>query len=524
MAESDPSIPSSSAPASIGRFEVVRALGKGSMGQVYLAKDPRIERLIALKIVKLEGSPEEVEDRKRRLLLEAKAAGRLIHPQIVTLFEADEEAGILFLAFEHVAGSDLAVRLREGPPLSLSEALRITREAAEGLDYAHSQGVIHRDIKPANLLLDARGRVKIGDFGIAKLADQSTDMTHSGWVVGSPHYFAPEQVRGEKLDGRADLFGLGVVLYEILSRRRPFEGDTLSTLIFQILNAPPPPLPLSGLAALLPLERLLQRLLAKDRSERYATAGELVAALAELDRSLPADLLARPLPAVVPEPGGAADPAAPTMALPATGSSPSAAAGPPASFPASPVRRRSRLSLLAVAGVVAVLVAVWLVPRDRPGPMPATEVAPSSAAQASAPPEPVPSPSEEPAQAAPEPSEPLAEKEAERRREVVRRAETVGPVAPAPSATSERETVLVEVSEAIAFRVEPRAARVLVDGTDRGWVGLYGGLGRGWLRLAPGRYRISLVAPGHRPVEFEVEVAQGAKERRRRIEVRLAKE
>ncbi|HEX4951772.1 MAG TPA: protein kinase [Thermoanaerobaculia bacterium] len=520
---SEPTMPSSSAPAAIGRFEVLRTLGKGAMGQVYLARDPRIERLIALKTVQLEGSPEEIEDRKRRLLLEAKAAGRLIHPRIVTLFEADEEAGILFLAFEHVDGSDLAVRLQESPPFTLGEILRVVREAAEGLDYAHSQGVIHRDIKPANLLLDGRGRVKISDFGIAKLADQSTDMTHSGWVVGSPHYLAPEQVRGEKLDGRADLFGLGVVLYELLSRHRPFEGDTLSTLIYQILNAQPAPIFRSGDPALAPLEMVLGRLMAKDRSERYATAGELVAALAELERSLPAELLARPLAAAVP-PGGGADPAAPTQALPATGPA-TARPEPPATLADGSGGRRWRLPLLLAAGALAVLVAIWLAPREPSAPPPvATPTTPSAPAGS-----PASEPTrelrqEEPAQPVPAPSEPPAQPEPAPRREVESRPGSANrPAAPA-TAPAGKEMVLVEVREAIAFRVEPRTARVLVDGSDRGGVSLYGGLGRGWLRLAPGRHRISLVAPGHRAVDFEVEVAQAAEERRRRIEVRLAKE
>ncbi len=278
----------------IGRYRIVRPLGMGAMGKVYLAEDPRIERLLAIKTVRVEGREGEVEDRKRRLLREAKAAGKLIHPHVVTLFDAGEDGETLFLAFEYVKGSDLSGRLEQGPPFTLAEALRVVRQAAEGLAYAHQQGIVHRDIKPSNILLDERSWVKISDFGIAKMAGQATELTMTGSVVGSPHYLSPEQIRGEDLDGRSDLFSLGVVLYELLSRKRPFEAETLTSLIYQILHQEPPPLAAAQGEIARRLDEIVRRLMAKDKDERFATAGEVASAIAALEQSLPGEVLSVP--------------------------------------------------------------------------------------------------------------------------------------------------------------------------------------------------------------------------------------
>ncbi|MES1211626.1 MAG: serine/threonine-protein kinase, partial [Acidobacteriota bacterium] len=224
----------------VGRYRILGFLGAGAMGEVYLAEDPHIERKLAIKTVRLVGRPNEVDDRKKRLLREARAAGRLLHPNIVTLFDAGEVDGQLFLAFELVEGTDLAGRMETEPPLSLREVLRIVRQVAEALDFAHRQGIVHRDIKPSNILLDRANRVKVADFGIAKVTGQSTELTVAGSVMGSPQYLSPEQIRGDELDGRTDMFSLGVVLYELLSGKRPFEGETITTLVYQILHKEPP--------------------------------------------------------------------------------------------------------------------------------------------------------------------------------------------------------------------------------------------------------------------------------------------
>ena len=280
--------------SSVGRYRIVSFLGAGAMGEVYLAEDPQIDRKLAIKTVRLVGRPQEIEERKKRLLREARAAGRLLHPNIVTLFDAGEAEGLLYLAFELVEGTDLAERLSSGERLSLREALRLVRQAAEALEYAHGQGIVHRDIKPSNILLDRAGRAKVADFGIAKMAGQSTEMTVAGSVMGSPQYLSPEQIRGDDLDGRSDLFSLGVVLYEILSGKRPFAGDTITTLVYQILHKDPPPV--SELRAVPPrLEDLLRRMLAKDREERIATPGEAARELAAIEAELADETLSAPV-------------------------------------------------------------------------------------------------------------------------------------------------------------------------------------------------------------------------------------
>jgi Protein kinase domain len=276
----------------VGRYRILDFLGAGAMGEVYLAEDPHIDRKLALKTVRLVGRPQEVEDRKKRLLREARAAGRLLHPNVVTLFDAGEAEGVLYLAFELVEGTDLASRLEKGP-LSLREVLRIVRQAADALHYAHGQGIVHRDIKPSNILLDPKGRVKVADFGIAKMAGQSTELTVAGSVMGSPQYLSPEQIRGEELDGRSDIFSLGVVLYELLSGSRPFSGETITTLVYQILHKEAPRI--SELRAVPPrLEELLGRMLAKDRDERLATAAEVARELGLIETELSDETLAAP--------------------------------------------------------------------------------------------------------------------------------------------------------------------------------------------------------------------------------------
>jgi len=289
----------------LGRYQIVRRLGAGAMGEVYLAEDPQIGRKLALKTVRMEeGKPKELEERKQRLLREARAAGKLLHPNIVTLFDVGEDGGLLYLAFEWIDGSDLGDRIESGPPLTLADSLAIVRQAAEGLDAAHRQGVIHRDIKPSNLMVTADGRVKVADFGIAKVLDSTSDLTHSGSVVGSPHYLSPEQIRGEALDGRTDIFSLGVLLYELLCRRRPFDGETLTTLVYQILNQEPTPIEARRPDLGPRIEVLVRRMMHKDRDQRFASAADLAAEIAACERELPAELLAKTVGAV-PELSGA---------------------------------------------------------------------------------------------------------------------------------------------------------------------------------------------------------------------------
>ena len=280
----------------LGRYQILRMLGAGAMGEVFLAEDPQIGRRVAIKTVKIEdGRPNEMAERKRRLERESRAAGKLLHPNVVALFDVGEDQGVLYLAFECVEGCDLAQRLEVDPPLTLREAIHFVRQAAEGLDYAHRQGVVHRDIKPSNLLISAAtGTIKVSDFGIAKLKDQTSDLTMTGSVVGSPHYLSPEQIRGDELDGRSDIFSLGVLFYEVLSRRRPFQGETLTTLVYQILHRDPPSIVVDRPELGTRLEGVLQRMLQKDRDERYKTAAEVARDLAICEQEIPASILDGP--------------------------------------------------------------------------------------------------------------------------------------------------------------------------------------------------------------------------------------
>jgi hypothetical protein len=274
------------APGStFGRFQVLRRLGAGAMGEVYLAEDPQIERLVAIKTVRVDPAGQLVDEGLRsRLAREAKAAGQLVHPHVVTLFEAGELDGTLFLAFEYVEGCDLDTRRRQPPPLRVDEVIRIAREAASGLAAVHRRGIVHRDVKPSNLLLDLEGKLKVTDFGIARLGEGSTSHTAAGSVVGTPQYLSPEQVRGEPLDGRSDLFALGVVLYELLAGRPPFAGDTIGALVFEILHREPPPLGEAAPGVPPRLAAAVDRLLAKDRDQRFPSAEALVEELAGIER------------------------------------------------------------------------------------------------------------------------------------------------------------------------------------------------------------------------------------------------
>ncbi|MEM6797058.1 MAG: serine/threonine-protein kinase, partial [Acidobacteriota bacterium] len=281
-------------PTTIGRYRIVRPIGSGAMGDVYLATDPHIDRQLALKTVRVIGANEaDIEERKERLLREAKAAGKLLHPNVVALFDAAEADGLLYLAFEYVAGVDLSKRAASQPPLTLRQVLNVALEVATALDFAHRHEIVHRDIKPSNILLGPGGEAKVADFGIAKVTG-STELTRTGSVVGSPQYMSPEQVRGETLDGRSDLFSLGVVLYELVCRLRPFGGDTLSTLVFEILAKEPPTVDQMRPGLPARLVSLIHRLLAKDRDQRPATAAEVVAELQQILGSTPAAHLEAP--------------------------------------------------------------------------------------------------------------------------------------------------------------------------------------------------------------------------------------
>src|SRR3954451_8162959 len=213
-------------PTKLGRYEVTDEIGKGAMGVVYLARDPLIGRLVALKTFRIGYSvkDQEMEQFRIRFLREAQSAGILTHPNIVTIHDVVEasEEGLAFIAMEYVRGTNLKLLLQGDQALSLSFVLDAIAQIGDALDYAHSNRVVHRDVKPANILITADNKVKITDFGIARL--DSSNLTQEGQVRGPPNYRAPDQIQGKEVDPRADLFPLGVVLYEMLTRHKPFAG------------------------------------------------------------------------------------------------------------------------------------------------------------------------------------------------------------------------------------------------------------------------------------------------------------
>ena len=335
----------------LGKFQIQRRLGQGAMGEVYLGTDPAIGREVAIKTIL--PSATGGEEAQQRFEREARAAGVLNHPNLVTIYEFGQDQGVLFIAMEYVKGHDLEELLRE-QSLSRSESLEILAQVCDGLAYAHHAGIVHRDIKPSNVRVIRDGRrlhAKVMDFGVARVSN--SDMTATGMVMGTVSYMAPEYIRTGKPDPRSDLFAVGVMLYECLSGRKPFAGDTTPTILYKIVNEPPEPIEPERLQGLSPATRgVLERALSKDPEQRYQTAEDLARALRaakdptwqgqveEGTQRLAAGAATLPVPgieATLRMPTGATVPPPP----------------PPAALPpaAAPRARRSSLPLILVAGL-----------------------------------------------------------------------------------------------------------------------------------------------------------------------------
>jgi len=268
----------------IGRYEILAELGQGAMGIVYKAKDPRINRIVALKTIHpgtaLSGSEEkEFFERFHR---EAQTAGNLSHPNIVTIFDADEdpEQKISFIAMEYIDGESLQELLDGDKIFTPEEAIHITVQIADGLGYAHQNGIIHRDIKPANVILTPDNRAKITDFGIARV--ESSSLTRTGQFLGTPYYMAPEQIAGGQIDGRSDIFSLAVVFYQLLTREKPFFGNNITTILYKIVNQEPLPPTRLNMGLSPGFDNVLAKALAKNPAMRYQTATQMMADLKNL--------------------------------------------------------------------------------------------------------------------------------------------------------------------------------------------------------------------------------------------------
>lgn len=373
-------------PGRIGRYEVLGLLGQGGMGILYLARDPVIDRHVALKQLKVDD-----EDLRRRFVREARSAGRLQHPNIVTIYEVDEHEGELFIAMEYIDGSTLSALIREAAPLSMLRRLELLDQLADGLGYAHGQGIVHRDIKPANLMVTKGGRLKILDFGIARIiASGAAASVAGGGVLGTPAYMAPEQLLGGEVDHRADIFAVGLVMYELLTGKRAFSGGT-AAVVERVLNDAPTPIEELVPSIDTELARCVRRAIAKRADERYQDLLALRIDLARVRRRLELESGAYEATTVVPvpvasgrdgvrppamasgdeaptQPDVAAEASDETIVAPVAGTPPPSPAAPAAATATAQEQsmagpagartgRRSLLPALAVVGVIGLMLA-----------------------------------------------------------------------------------------------------------------------------------------------------------------------
>jgi serine/threonine protein kinase len=265
----------------IGRYRIVKEIGRGAMGIVYLATDPTIGRSVAIKTVRLRDvdNAQQREKLRERLFREARSAGVLSHPNIVTIYDMAEEDGVAYIAMEYVDGPTFEEIMASGKPLESGKMFTILRQTATALDYAHTKGIIHRDIKPANIMLGRDGNVKVTDFGIAKINAAADSYTMTGTLVGTPNYMSPEQVQGTEVTGRSDQFSLAVIAYEILTGERPFPGQQLSTVVYKIVAEEPVSPQRLNRTVGPHIEGVLRKGLSKKAGNRYRTCAEFVGSL-----------------------------------------------------------------------------------------------------------------------------------------------------------------------------------------------------------------------------------------------------
>ena len=269
----------------LGRYVIDSEIGRGAMGVVFKATDTVLQRTVAVKTVNMALEKDHADKYEARFYQEARAAGGLNHPNIVTVYDAGKAGDVVYMAMEYIQGVELRTLFVEGQPMGVPQALSIAAQVAEGLGYAHQQGVVHRDVKPANIMVVSEGPVKITDFGIARMR-ASADLTQTGVMLGSPKYMSPEQVIGKRADHRSDIFSLGVILYEMLTGAAPFSGENVTALMYQIVNfAPPAPSTVNRQVPEM-LDFVVAKMLAKPLDERYQDAREAARDLRECERSL----------------------------------------------------------------------------------------------------------------------------------------------------------------------------------------------------------------------------------------------
>ena len=506
-----------SVPEKVGRYEIQGEIGHGAMGAVYRAHDPQLGREVAVKMISsaMAGGLEERDEVAARFQREARVAARLHHPNVVAVYDAGREGDSLYLVMELVDGETLAERLARGEFPSSALALEIAAQAADALAEAHAAGVVHRDIKPANLLLRRDGRVKVSDFGVAKAIGDTTELTRTGMMVGSPAYMAPEQVKGIPLDGRSDLFSLGVVLYEMLLRRKPFPADTVTSLVYQILHEDPLSDVTIASSMSHDLSEFLRWVLAKDREERipdaatFAAKARALAAqpLVPAGDTAPTAMLTR---ATTTRGGKAAAAGAATGAGAAKG-----AAGKEGAPPAPVARSRTALWVGLAALVAAILGGVAWTMRTPPAPdIGAPTPEPTLSAQPLVQPEGATTPLATPtpvATATPAPTP----KPTPKPKATPTPAPTPEPT-PEPTPTAAPQIVfsgVFETRRAVEFHVSPEETLVTVDGRLIGMADDWDGMGGGkkFVIGGSGPHLVKLSLDGYKTAWVKVVVSPDAK-------------
>lgn len=263
----------------IGKYKILGILGKGGMGIVYKALDPDIEREVAIKTIRFDTLTDgtEKDDLMARFMREARAAGKLAHPNIVTIYDVGREKDVTYIVMQYVEGQNLQGLVYSGKKFSCQEIIELMRPICDSLDYAHENGIVHRDIKPANIMIDKSGKPFLADFGVARI--ETSTMTQAGTTVGTLSYMSPEQIQGQTVDGRSDIFALGVILYELLSGKKPFFGDNISTIVYKIVHEEPQRITEVNQALPGGYELVIKKALAKNPEDRYQTCQQLVSDL-----------------------------------------------------------------------------------------------------------------------------------------------------------------------------------------------------------------------------------------------------
>lgn len=520
-----------------GRYEITGVLGRGGMGIVYVARDHELDETVAVKVLRTEiaGS----EEAARRFRSEIKLARRVRHRNICGIHEYGQDGPLRFIVMEYVEGFTLRQILRQRGRLPTGEAFDVAIEVAEGLQAVHDAGIIHRDLKATNVMLDRGGTVRLMDFGIAKQLQQedTTGITATAQMIGTPEYMSPEQVRSEKLDGRSDVYSLGVLIFELFTGELPFHGDTPMSVILAHLETPPP---LDGMRATWlprPLVPVLHKALAKDRNERYRSPREVAEALRSARAVLTGPTLVQPRPAprgsaaarslaaplpdplTVPSPTPVSTPTpivAPTAPLPRSGPASREKPHPGIGVAAAATPRRMPSARYLVSGGVVLTVlavvatSVWF--PSRPGQSAAPVTAPPSAAPTAAtfPPTPTPPMLTPPSTLAPTPPQ-AVETKPERRESApalvapkVRPTPTPGPLrgSEAPLAPPRPTPTADVASGTLRLRIVPWAD-VSLDGRPVGATPLKA------LSLPPGAHTVRLQHPSYRPLQKRVDVRAG---------------